>query len=172
MGGFQVTVDDAAVQERLNRIEAATGDLSRALDETGIFLVNRIRRQFDLESAPGGGRWTPLKRHRDGRMLQLSQRLHDSITSKATSSEVVIGTNVPYAAIHQFGGKTRPHVIRAKNKQALAWPGGKYPVRQVNHPGSKVPARPYMLDASGNFPADWLSAIVRRLEQHLAGAAR
>lgn len=31
---------------------------------------------------------------------------------------------------------TRPHVIEAKNKQALHWPGARHPVRRVNHPGT------------------------------------
>lgn len=39
-----------------------------------------------------------------------------------------------HAALLEFG--TRPHVIEPKNKQALAWPGGRHPVRRVNHPGT------------------------------------
>ncbi len=31
---------------------------------------------------------------------------------------------------------TRPHVIEPKDKQALAWPGGRHPVKRVNHPGT------------------------------------
>jgi hypothetical protein len=37
-------------------------------------------------------------------------------------------------AIREFG--TRPHVIEPKTKQALAWPGGRHPVKRVNHPGT------------------------------------
>jgi phage gpG-like protein len=54
----------------------------------------------------------------------------------------VVGTNVAYAAIHQFGGQTKPHVIRPKFKRALAFGG--VVVRQVQHPGSKIPARPFL----------------------------
>lgn len=31
---------------------------------------------------------------------------------------------------------TRPHIIEPKNKQALAWPGGRHPVARVHHPGT------------------------------------
>lgn len=39
-----------------------------------------------------------------------------------------------HSAILEFG--TRPHVIEPKDKQALAWPGGRHPVKKVNHPGT------------------------------------
>jgi len=39
-----------------------------------------------------------------------------------------------YAPFLEFG--TRPHVIEAKDKKALFWPGADHPVRKVNHPGT------------------------------------
>jgi hypothetical protein len=39
-----------------------------------------------------------------------------------------------HSAIVEFG--SGPHVIEPKNKQALAWPGGRHPVKRVNHPGT------------------------------------
>ena len=68
-----------------------------------------------------------------------------------------------YAAIHHFGGRTKPHVIRAKNAKALALPGG--PRRSVNHPGSNIPARPFLtITPAGE------SKIVRAGEEFLRGA--
>lgn len=54
-----------------------------------------------------------------------------------------IGTNVKYAAIHEFGGQTKPHTIKPRRKQALyfAFGGKMVTVGQVNHPGSKIPRR-------------------------------
>lgn len=46
-----------------------------------------------------------------------------------------IGSRVPYAGFIEFG--TRPHVIRPRSKQALAWKGAEHPVRLVHHPGTK-----------------------------------
>jgi hypothetical protein len=40
-----------------------------------------------------------------------------------------------YAPFVEFG--TKPHVIEAKDKKALYWPGAEHPVRRVNHPGTK-----------------------------------
>jgi hypothetical protein len=60
----------------------------------------------------------------------------------ATTSGVTVGSDRKYAAIHQLGGKTKAHVIRAKNGKALKIPGIGFR-KKVNHPGSNVPARPY-----------------------------
>lgn len=69
-----------------------------------------------------------------------------------------VGTNrrtVPYAAIHEFGGKTRPHVIMPKNKKVLRFASAQGAFLQgnksgfvfasrVNHPGSNMPERSYL----------------------------
>jgi hypothetical protein len=45
----------------------------------------------------------------------------------------VIGTNLGYArAVHEG---SRPHIIRPVRKKALAWKGGRHPVKSVRHPG-------------------------------------
>lgn len=38
------------------------------------------------------------------------------------------------AALMEHG--TRPHIIEPSTKRALAWPGGRHPVRRVHHPGT------------------------------------
>lgn len=47
---------------------------------------------------------------------------------------VRVVNDAPHSAILEFG--SRPHVIEPKNKKALAWPGGRHPVKRVNHPGT------------------------------------
>jgi phage virion morphogenesis protein len=82
---------------------------------------------------------------RGGKILQRSGQLAASITPASDNDSAMVGTNKVYARIHQFGGTTKPHVIEAKNKQALAWATGGHPVKKVNHPGSVIPARPFLL---------------------------
>jgi phage virion morphogenesis protein len=77
-----------------------------------------------------------------GKILQRSSSLAASIQQSFDAHNAVVGTNKVYAAIQQFGGKTRPHVIRPKTKRALSFGG--IVVRQVNHPGSNIPARPFL----------------------------
>lgn len=52
----------------------------------------------------------------------------------------------PYGAIQEFGGQTGPHVIEPRNVQALRWVAGGsvFFAKRVNHPGSRIPARPTM----------------------------
>jgi hypothetical protein len=47
---------------------------------------------------------------------------------------VTVSNTASYAAIIEHG--SRAHVIEPKNKQALAWPGGRHPVKKVHHPGT------------------------------------
>jgi phage gpG-like protein len=79
--------------------------------------------------------------HRTGRLWR-------SIQQKVSSSNnEVIGTvfsagDVKYAAIHEYGGTTPPHIIEPKTAKALYF-NGRFAMR-VNHPGSKMPERSYM----------------------------
>lgn len=77
-----------------------------------------------------------------GRILQRSGQLATSIAAYSDANTAVVGTNKVYAAIHQFGGRTKPHVIKARQSRALSFGG--IVVRQVNHPGSLIPARPFL----------------------------
>lgn len=52
-------------------------------------------------------------------------------------------SNLKYAPHVEYG--TRTHIIRPKNKRFLYWEGAKYPVKKVNHPGSK--AKPFLIPA-------------------------
>lgn len=56
---------------------------------------------------------------------------------------------VPYAAIHEFGGTTKPHRIEPRNARVLAFQANGQDVfaKFVNHPGSVIPARPYLRPA-------------------------
>jgi len=48
-----------------------------------------------------------------------------------------------YAVFVHEGSK--PHIIEARNKKALYWPGAAHPVKRVFHPGSK--ANPFLARA-------------------------
>lgn len=66
-------------------------------------------------------------------------RLRSSIRNRVDSSGDTVGrisTNVEYAPFVELG--TRPHVIRARNAQALKfrWHGRTIYVKSVHHPGT------------------------------------
>lgn len=63
----------------------------------------------------------------------------------------LLGANKVYAAIHELGGTTKPHVIKGKNTKTgrLKFEvGGKYVYpKQVNHPGATMPKRSFLWSA-------------------------
>ena len=77
-------------------------------------------------------------------------RLRQSIQWEVRGNETHVGSSVVYAAIHEFGGKTRARVIEARRAKALRFMGRGGEIifrRRVNHPGSQIPARPYIRTA-------------------------
>ena len=75
--------------------------------------------------------------------MQLTGSLASSLERDFGRNYAVVGTAKSYAAAHQFGAVTKPHVIRARNGKALKIPGVGFR-RSVNHPGSTIPARPFL----------------------------
>ncbi len=112
-----------------------------------------------------GGQWKNLAKggkvqpRSAGMILGDTGILKGSVQMSSSNMQAVVGSNLVYAAIHQFGGKTKPHVIRPKFKRALSFGG--IVVRQVNHPGSNIPARPFLKLA----PRD-MRAIVLASQRH------
>lgn len=109
-------------------------------------IENRVKRQ--LKKRRGilkSGAWSIIQGREAAagiKILQDTGGLVNSIHEAWDETTSAVGTNKVYAAIQNNGGQTRPHVILPKNKQALAF-GGRV-VKKVNHPGSKIPARPFM----------------------------
>lgn len=63
-----------------------------------------------------------------------------------TLSGGIGSAGIPYAAIHEFGGITKAHDIFPRAGKALKFQmGGKNVfAKSVHHPGSNIPARPYL----------------------------
>jgi phage gpG-like protein len=78
----------------------------------------------------------------------LRRSIHNKVdqSSHAVIGRVYSSGDVKYAAIHEFGGQTKAHVIEAINGKALAFTAGGKQVfaRRVNHPGSKIPERSFL----------------------------
>lgn len=178
-GAFQIIakVDDREVTAALDRMLRQATRLAPAFKNIGEELLQSTRQRFRDQADPDGRPWQRLRmttrnskrlRGLSPKILRARGHLADTIRYQADEGGVRIGTNRIYGAIHQMGGKTAPHAIRPKNKKALAWPGARHPVRGVNHPGSEIPARPFLgisrqdrdriLEIAGDFiSAAWKS---------------
>jgi phage gpG-like protein len=176
-------VSGAALEFRLNDAELKRrageigSDLARARGARTRRLMENIAahgiastmRRFEKGEGPGGVRW-PLSLRalmEGGQTLVKSGRLRDSFGVEVTDASAEWGTNVEYGGIHQFGGRTAPHVIVPKRAKALGIPGIG-PRKKVNHPGSDIPARPFLgLDAADeaaivDIADSWLKGLVRQ----------
>jgi len=62
------------------------------------------------------------------------QSIHSSFKGGKVSFTGSLESDSPIAGVIEFG--SRPHIIRPKNNKLLFWPGAKYPVKEVKHPGT------------------------------------
>lgn len=141
---IEIKIGSDRVLSALDRLQRATANASPVMAQIAGVMHDAVEENFAQQGRP---KWAGLKppvakRREGGMILQDSGQLAASIEPGSDSTSAWVGTNKVYAAIHQFGGQTRPHVILPRNKKALAF-GGRV-VKKVNHPGSKITARPFL----------------------------
>ena len=81
---------------------------------------------------------------------KLVRSIFEQVTNSANEvSGRVFSSGLPYAAIQEFGGQTKAHIIEAVNGKALAFNmGGKQVLfKRVHHPGSHIKGAHYMGEA-------------------------
>ncbi len=167
---IEIKIDAAQVTGALGRLAKGMADASPAMRAVAGIMHDAVMENFERGGRPEWAGLLPAtlaqKRklgYSDKPLIRRGggQSLHSSVTQQSDSTSAVVGTNIKYAAIHQFGGQTRPHVILPKNKKALAF-GGRV-VKKVNHPGSKIPPRPFL-----KLTNDDEAEIVRTVSGYLA----
>jgi phage virion morphogenesis protein len=98
---IQVTIDDGGVKETLNLIAQRVKNLKPAMKIIGKLVTASVKENFRAGGRPEA--WRPSSALRT--LVGVPQaRLMPSIHYTAYNDSVEIGTNVVYAAIHQFGG--------------------------------------------------------------------
>ncbi|MBY0394841.1 MAG: phage virion morphogenesis protein [Thermoleophilia bacterium] len=111
---IRIEVADADVAAGIQRLVDTGRDLRPAFDAIGAALLFSSQNRFQTQSGPDGAAWAPFApstrkrmpdRRKPGVLLRDRGRLYGSLTFAADSDSVEVGTNVVYAAIHQFGGE-------------------------------------------------------------------
>jgi len=114
---ISVTLNSGGTTEVLAGVASRARDLSPVMDDIGNMLQLSADMCFQAEQDPDGNAWTPLapdtvkrkaKAGHEG-MLQWSGALRRSIHRRVEGNSVTVGTNLPYAAIQQFGGDVTRH---------------------------------------------------------------
>lgn len=171
---IDIKIKKNTVTGTLNQMQKAGEDLTPMMKVLGQTGVSKIKLGFRAGQAPGGGSWESLKA-RAGSPLRDTGRLMNSMTSRPTKDQVFIGTNLFYAATHQFGAtinpSTKKHVsisgVMTKGAGFLAFkvPGGYAYTRKP----IKIPARPFLPEQA--LPKDWSDAFVRNIQTYIKKAA-
>jgi phage virion morphogenesis protein len=120
--------------------------------EMGNALRNLTLDRFKGQRGPDGAAWEKSKAAQKARRktLQKSRVLHNSIHVNADDDGFEVGTDVVYAAIHQFGGETGRRGARFE-----------------------MVARPYMgITADGELADEDRTVLERILEHHVEEALR
>lgn len=184
MPGARTTIDTEQARELWARVKRVVASPRAVLLDIAAQLLEMARAAFERETSPEGQPWPELtdtyaftkglagfgaqgKLRRTGALLR---GLHSGVIGENLA--FVSTTPLPYAAIHQTGGVTRAHEIRARPGKALRFFAG--PVlhvdsplfrRVVKHPGSKIPPRPFL-------PAEETAerVAVETIEDHLQAA--
>lgn len=139
--------------------------IARAMDReneltVSVIVEKKLSHPRDGGPAPSDGLRTDTNRLRASiRRTQARVEVNSVVSS--------IGSNVEYAGIHEFGGQTRPHIIRAKPGKTLAFQkGGQFIFRkEVKHPGSKMKERAFIrrtVEARRQNYADSFTAAIQR----------
>ncbi|WP_030129138.1 phage virion morphogenesis protein [Pseudomonas sp. QTF5] len=156
---FTVELEHQHLQQTLRKVESAIGDLTPLMHSLAAELASQTEENFDQEGRPQWPELTDTTTERrakhgnwPGKILQVSAAgLAASITTHATDSSALVGSNKPYAAMMQFGGD------------------------QAEFPNlwGDIPGRPYLaMDAEGNLQPDAEKAILDLVLAHLEKAAR
>ena len=162
MSGARIDIEVGLgeAQAAFSRLAALGGQMRPVMTSIGTAVRDSTKHRFETGIGSLGLPWK--KSAGPGKTLVDTGRLRNSITFAATDTAATIGTNVRYAAIHQFGG-----TITAKTSKGLRFKGSN---GWANVQSVVIPARPYLgLEAEDR--AGILGIVTDHLRRAEAGAS-
>lgn len=106
---LKASYTDFGVSPMMQALVGRYSDLTPLMDDFGQVLENSTVERFETNIAPDGSPWLPservLKAQGSAKILVDKADLRNSITTEPSAREVQVGSNLPYAAIHQSGGQ-------------------------------------------------------------------
>ena len=150
--GFQITVKDNELKTELTKLQTKLKNLKPLLNQVGYYLLEVVENSFENEADANGKAWQELSpnylnyKNKKGYTKKLQNRgtLAESIDFTTTTDALILGTNIEYAAIHQFGG------FAGRNKSAF------------------IPARPFLpVDENGHMYQDVINDILYLIKDYI-----
>ncbi|MHB2082135.1 phage virion morphogenesis protein [Pseudomonas asiatica] len=158
---LDVTIDASVVGRELEQLLERLGSLSTPLNDIAEYLHMSVDARARRQVAPDGSPWAPLsprtlaKKKRGNKTLRESGALLDTLRHQVSNDELQFGTDRPYGAIHQLGGKIE-HAARSQQvyfKEKGGVVGNRFVKKRhsnfsqwVTHGArtTQMPARPYL----------------------------
>ena len=115
MAGSFVSIDvigGSAITNALNKLIKQTNDLSPAFRDIGEHLLESTQNRMSQEQTPSGEAWEPLRPStikqkavsgQSGKTLRGYGTLADTLNYQLSDNQLMFGSNMEYAATHQFG---------------------------------------------------------------------
>ena len=163
-----IQITDDALSDMLFKVAAKMQRPRELTAAISVSFLTITEDNFDMQGRPAwaGLSAAYLKVRKQGKILSQSNHLRESVQPFYSDTEAGISSNLPYSAIHQFGGTikhpggTRYQVIGSGMAVFVsnAFSG---PTTGVTKPHDiPRPARPYIpMDADGNLQAEASAAI-------------
>ena len=154
----------------LTRLAKRTSNLKPVLSAIAQYQERQLQKAFDENRSPEGEPWQPLaestlRSKRNPKMLvEENGRIPSSRFSEVRGNKIIVGYGDPLAVLHNDGFTIPARTIVPKNKQALYWAGARYPVKRVNIPETKVPARK-LIGYSDSDLQEWRAIVEDELTQ-------
>ncbi|MGE7992543.1 phage virion morphogenesis protein [Pseudomonas sp. NPDC089554] len=157
---LDVTIDASVVGRELELLAERLGSLRTPLNDIAEYLHMSVDARARRQVAPDGSPWAPLSprtlaRKKGNKTLRESGALLDTLRHQVSNDELQFGTDRPYGALHQFGGKV-DHAARSQQvyfKEKGGVVGNRFVKKRqsnfsqwVTHGARSVemPARPYL----------------------------
>lgn len=115
---LEVTLDQSQLGKVLDNLAERLGNLTTPLNDIAEYLHQSTDDRFRQQVAPDGSPWAPLSpstlaRKKGNKILRDKGTLQDTLRHSVSNNELSFGTDRPYGAIHQFGGKVE-HAARSQ----------------------------------------------------------
>lgn len=169
-------VGDKALIARLNKMPQAVRSALRLKIQVLLLKLEKLVKTGKLNGQV-------LNRITGNLARSISNKLEED--TKSVMGKVFSSGDVKYARIHEYGGKTPPHIIEPKKAQFLAWKSGAQMdffrkgggemvfAKKVNHPGSKMPERSFLRsslrDMSSEISKEMKAAVIGAIQKQVHG---
>jgi phage gpG-like protein len=136
----------------VGRFEALPGKLTVALGAEAARLGDALRAAVERNLSGG------VLEQRTGR---LAGSIDVSVEQSGAAVSATVGTHVPYAAIHEYGGVIPAHEILPRSARALAfpWQGRERFFKRVEVPAVQMPERSFLRAALAEMAPEIRAAM-------------